>query len=686
MIDFVTTVRHDTDDIYERLDDAQDDRVLMSEQFNMLRKDKRDHAQNARLMETEARLSRQAWVQSMDASDTARAEVMSLRTTLLAQHAEMKMAPKRTTKSTPATTTTTTTTYMNDAQLKALIDQGVANALAACDADRSRNGEESHDSGMGARRQAPSDRKCTYPDFMKCKPLYFKGTEGVVELTQWFEWMETVFRISNCVVENQIKFATCTLLGSALTWMNPEESDKIERYIGGLPDMIHESVMTFNPKTMQDVIEFTTKLIDKKISTFAERQVKNKRKFEDTSKNNQNQQKNKSVLRNAASTTRTKPICFKCGAHRHFKKECPKLKSNNRGNPIGNGNAPTKVYAVGHAGTNPDSNIVTGTFLLNNHYASILFDTGADRSFMSIVFSSQIDITPTTLDHYYDVELNDERIIGLDTIIQELNKLTVKNRYSLPRIDDLFDQLQGSSVYSKTDLRSGYHQLRVHEEDILKTAFKTRYGHYEFQVMPFGLTNVPAIAKSMTKLTHNKVKFDWGDKQEEAFQLLKQKLYSVPILALPEGIKDFIVYYNASIKGLGTVLMQREKTEARKPENIKNEDVEGMLIENSKDLEKLRMEKLEPRADGTLCLNGSSWLPCYGDLRTVIMHESHKSKYSIHLGYDKMYQDMKKLYWWPNTKAKIATYVSKCLTYAKVKAKHQRPSGLLVQPEIPQWK
>ncbi|GJS39954.1 putative reverse transcriptase domain-containing protein [Tanacetum coccineum] len=111
-----------------------------------------------------------------------------------------------------------------------------------------------------------------------------------------------------------------------------------------------------------------------------------------------------------------------------------------------------------------------------------------------------------------------------------------------------------------------------------------------------------------------------------------------------------------------------------------------MLIKNSKDPEKPRTEKLKPRADGTLCLNGRSWLPCYGDLRTVIMHESHKSKYYIHPGSDKMYQDMKKLYWWPNMKADIATYVSKCLTCDKVKAEHQRPSGLLVQPDIPQWK
>ncbi|GJR73006.1 putative reverse transcriptase domain-containing protein [Tanacetum coccineum] len=277
----------------------------------------------------------------------------------------------------------------------------------------------------------------------------------------------------------------------------------------------------------------------------------------------------------------------------------------------------------------------------------------------------------------------------------------------------------------------------------------------------------------MTKLTQKKVKFEWGDKQEAAFQLLKQKLCSVPILALPEGSKDFIVYCDASKKGLGVVLMQREKrhylygtkctvftdhkslqhildqkelnmrqrrwlellsdydcdiryhpgkanvvadalsrkerepplrvralfmtigldlpkqilnaqTEARKPENIKNEDVRGMLVENAKHPEAIRTEKLEPRADGTLCLNGRSWLPCYGDLRAVIMHESHKSKYSINPVSDKMYQDIKKLYWWPNMKANIATYVSKCLTCAKVKAEHQRPSGLLVQLEIPE--
>ncbi|GJR97760.1 hypothetical protein Tco_0269934 [Tanacetum coccineum] len=218
------------------------------------------------------------------------------------------MAPKkRTTRASPATTTTTTTPVTN-AQLKALINQGVVDALAARDADRSMNGDDSHNSRTGVRRQAPLACECTYPDFMKWKPLYFKGTEGVVELTQWFERMETVFHISNYTMENQIKFATCTLLGSALKWWNahirtvghdityvmtwtnlkkmmtdkyclrgeikklevemmfPEESDKIEKYVGGLPDMIHESVMASKPKTMQDEIEFATGLMDKKIS------------------------------------------------------------------------------------------------------------------------------------------------------------------------------------------------------------------------------------------------------------------------------------------------------------------------------------------------------------------------------------------------------------------------------------
>ncbi|GJY43144.1 putative reverse transcriptase domain-containing protein [Tanacetum coccineum] len=186
------------------------------------------------------------------------------------------------------------------------------------------------------------------------------------------------------------------------------------------------------------------------------------------------------------------------------------------------------------------------------------------------------------------------------------------------------------------------------------------------------------IAKPMTKLTQKKVKFEWGDKQEAAFQLLKQKekVISYASRQLKIHEKNYTTHdlelgaverteprlrVRALVMTISLDLPKQilnAQTEARKPENIKSEDVGGMLIENAKFPEAIREQKLEPRADGTLCLNGRSWLPCYGDLRTVIMHESHKSKYSIHPGSDKMYQDMKKLYWWPNMKADIATYVS----------------------------
>ncbi|GKD40970.1 putative reverse transcriptase domain-containing protein, partial [Tanacetum coccineum] len=251
------------------------------------------------------------------------------------------------------------------------------------------------------------------------------------------------------------------------------------------------------------------------------------------------------------------------------------------------------------------------------------------------------------------------------------------------------------------------------------------------------------IAKSMTKLIQKGIKFDWGEKEENAFSVNKAEIEKVIAYASRQlkvheknctthdlelgsvvfalkiwrhylyGTKctvftdhkslqhildqkelnmrqrrwlellsnyDCDIRYHPGKENIVANALSQAQIEAQKPENLVNEDVGGMI---RRDIPK---EQLEPRAEGTLCLNGRSWLPCYGDLRSVIMHESHKSKYSIHLGSEKMYQDVKKLYWWLNIKADIATYVSKCLTCARVKAEHQRPSGLLVQPAIPEWK
>ncbi|KAJ0680361.1 putative nucleotidyltransferase, Ribonuclease H [Helianthus annuus] len=493
---------------------------------------------------------------------------------------------------------------------------------------------------------------------------------------------------------------------------------------------------------------------------------------------------------------------------------------------------------------------------------------------------------------------------------RELNKLTIKNRYPLPRIDDLFDQLQGATCFSKIDLRSGYHQLRVLEEDVPKTAFRTRYGHYEFVVMPFGLTNAPAvfmdlmnrvckayldrfvivfiddiliysktqaeheqhlrlilellrtehlyakfskcefwlqevqflghtvnklgihvdpakieavknwvapkspseirsflglagyyrrfisnfskIAVPLTSLTQKERPFVWGPEQEESFQTLKDMLCNAPILTLPDGNDDFVVYCDASNLGLGCVLMQRDKVIAYASRQLKiheknytTHDLElgavvfalkiwrhylygtkCVVFTDHKSLQHIFNQKelnmrqrrwvellndydceikyhpgkanvvadalsrkthvqsircfqlvhdlqnrirnaqytsvnegnlynemqcgaensLVSKPDGILYYLNRIWIPNRDDLRNFLMKEAHNTKYSIHPGADKMYHDMRTSYWWPGMKKDIATFVSKCLTCSKVKAEHQRPSGLLEQPIIPVWK
>ncbi|GJU93668.1 putative reverse transcriptase domain-containing protein [Tanacetum coccineum] len=844
--------------------------------------------------------------------------------------------------------------------IKRLVEKRVAKAIE--EYEKSRANLDSAGSSGGNPGNAGGTMNvhgCSHKTFMNGKPHTFNGTEGVVGLRRWIEQVEQVFETCKCAEEDKVMFAASTFEGRALTRWNvnetieaynnrfhelafmcpelvPTEKKKIKKYVRGFPERIKGNITSSKPTTLHDAINMAQELVEQAVQGRATR----------------------------------------IG---HLKNKYPKAESQH------NERARARAYVVVE---NPQQNLnmVTGTFLINDQYACILFDSGVEKSFVSSAFTPFIDIAPTALNTSYDVEfemewwlvptmivriplpngeilevqgerpekdpgslacikadekkLDDIRVVrdfpevfpddlsGLPPVreiefridlipekgfiqpsyspwgvpvlfvkrkdgakrmcidYRELNKLTIKNRYPLPRIDDLFDQLQGACCFSKIDLRSGYHQLRVREEDIPKTAFRTRYGHFEFTVMPFRLTNTPAIfmdlmnrvckpyldkfvivfiddiliyskskeehevhlktiiyllkkeklyakfskcefwlqevqflghvvnrdglagyyrrfienfskiAKPLTLLTQKNKTYVWGNEQDEAFRILKEKLCNAPVLALPDGPDDFVVYCDASKQGFGCVLMQRGKVIAyasrqlkkheknytthdlelgavvfalkiwrhylygtksviytdhkslqyifdqkdlnmrqrrwiellsdyeceikyhpgkanvvadalSRKERLKPRRVRAMSItihsglktkileaqgEASKDLkapaEWLRgLEKhFERRDDGGIYFFDRIWIPSVGGVRKLIMDEAHTSRYSIHLGADKMYHDLRDLYWWPGMKRDIAEYVSKCLTCSKIKAEHQKPSGLLQQPEIPEWK
>ncbi|GJU55577.1 putative reverse transcriptase domain-containing protein [Tanacetum coccineum] len=647
--------------------------------------------------------------------------------------------------------------------------------------ERQANAKRQGNNGAGGQGGAPAARECTFSGFMKCNPTVFHGHEGAVKLGQ---------------------FAAATLQGRALTWWNSqvammglEAANQI-----GWTEMRRLMIEEFCP--VEEVQRMEHELWNLKVKEF--------------------------------------DITAYSSAFMSWN-YCPKKRDPRGEEPRG------RAYVIADTEKQQGPNVVTGTFLLNNRYATVLFDSGSDKSFVNTNFSHLIDTNPVKLDTSYEVELADGRVVSTNTILRgcTLNLLDHLFKIDLMPIElGTFDVVIGMDwlvdqdavivcgkkvvhipVKNKTLIIEGDRGTsRLKIISCIKASKYIERGHQLFvahvtekepkekrledvpmirdfpEVFPDDLPGLPPprqvefkielvpgaapVARAPYRLAPSELK-----ELADQFQELSEK-------ALPEGTKDFVVYCDASHKGFGAVLMQREKVIAYASRQLKNikENTRTMILElgavvfalrlwrhylygtkctvytdhkslqyildqkelnmrqrrwiellsdydceiryhpgkanvvadalSRKDREPIRVRSLvmtvhtnlperilnaqtdamkeenvkaenlgrrikpifETRSDGIQCFEGRIWLPLFGGLRDLIMHESHKSKYSIHPGSDKMYQDLKKLYWWPNMKAEIATYVSKCLTCAKVKAEHQKPSGLLQQPEIPEWK
>nr|GEY73407.1 putative reverse transcriptase domain-containing protein [Tanacetum cinerariifolium] len=769
---------------------------------------------------------------------------------------------------------------------------------------------------------APVARECTFADFMKCSPITFRGNKGGMRLIRWIEKTEMVFTVRKCTEANNVVFAVATFQDRALTWWNSQVATlgieavtkktwaemkvMMTEEFCPLEEIQRMECELWNLRVKEmDISSYTTSfnelvilcpgmmvhtLMEKKVKAIAEREADNKkRKWENFQGGSSSGGGNSnSVECNIMETVQLSVINV---GRSGTKLEIVGRRSGARG----------QAYALRDGDQNLGPNVVTGTFLLNNRYARVLFYSGSDKIFVNINFSHLIDIEPFKVDHSYEVELADGRVVSTNTILRgctlnlvnhlfeielmpielgtfdviirmdwlilhdvvivcgkkevhvplKKRMLAVKGYDCVPRlkvvscmkvkkyvdrgsylfvaqvikkepaerrledvpiickfpdvfledlpglppprqvefeielvpgaalvarapyrlapsemkelakqlqelsdkgfirpssslIDDLFDQLQGSSVYSKIDLRSGYHQLHVRENDIPITSGLNKEEHEEHLRIILELLQKEKLYAKFSKCEFwlDSVKFVGHMINSQGVHVDPAKVEAIKswtALKSPTEVRQFLGLagyyrrlwscvdavreghhirisrrwiellsdYDCEIRyHLGKANVIADALSRKERENPLR--VRSLVLTDHKDLmQQILKAQVKSLKEGNvqkedlgrrqkqifkICINGIRyhdkriWLPLHEGLKDLIMHEPHKSKYSIHPGSTKMHQDLRKLYWWPNMKAGIATYVGKCLTCAKVKAEHLKPSGLLQQPKIPKWK
>ncbi|GJZ88832.1 putative reverse transcriptase domain-containing protein [Tanacetum coccineum] len=487
---------------------------------------------------------------------------------------------------------------------------------------------------------------CTFKAFQSCNPKEYDGKGGAIVLTHWIEKMENVIDNSGCAENQKVSNEDAVWAAMAMTW-NDFKALMVKEFYPS--NEIEKLENEFWNHKMEDSLERqqegTTNVGAQGLWWIAPlRNEVAKRKIPECSKS-------QVTPVNAVRMSNNPRVCYECGSPDHFRNTCPKM--NRAPRQAGN-----QLALEGSQNNRSNGNQVKG----RAYHVNV-----ADFSFISTEFAPLLNVRPSIVNPGYVIEVADGKKVEVDRIIRDYKLELGGSLLSINLISlghGSFDMIVGMDWLSQHKAVIVCHEkTKEHHEVLLGLGVGNclrKEKLYTGKIEAVYYKNFFQIAKPLTSLTQKNQKYVWGVEQEEAFQTLKNNLCDAPILTLPDGVEDFVVYCDASNQGLGYVLMQRGKYEIHY--HLSKANVVADALSRKEQLKPRRMEKKE----GKSCISWDRiWVPLVGSVRTMIMDEAHRSKYFVHPGADKMYHDLRDMYWWPGMKRDIATYVSKCLTCSK---------------------